>query len=84
MSAYSGEVRNQRVRAAPSVRPENSSENGAMFGSVFPPRDSTGVSTSSTPRCAKNARTPAFNRARNSSASMLPVGCHCVAMRVPF
>jgi hypothetical protein len=67
-------VRSQRLRGAPSVRPENSSENEAMFGSVLPARESTGVSTSSTPRAAKNVRISALNRARRWSASGVAVG----------
>ena len=69
LSGNSGDVRSQRVRGAPSVRPENSSENESMFGSVLPARESTGVSTSSTPRSAKNARSVAYRRARRRSAS---------------
>src|SRR5690554_3863493 len=42
--------------------------------SVLPPWPSTGVSTSSTPRAAKKARTTASNRARSRSVSMLAVG----------
>ena len=40
-----------------------------MFGSVLPASDSTGVSTSSTPRSAKNARTRRLSAARRRSAS---------------
>src|SRR5690348_128870 len=82
-NAYSGDVRSQRVRGAPSVRPENSRWKGAMFGSVLPPRDSTGVSTSSTPRSAKNARIAALRRARSRSASTPAVGCHPVSISIP-
>src|SRR5688500_13372644 len=39
-----------------------------MFGSVLPASERIGVSTSSTPRSAKNARTNACRRARSSSA----------------
>ena len=41
----------------------------SMFGSVLPAADSTGVSTSSTARPAKNSRTRAYRRARSRSAA---------------
>src|SRR5690606_3994031 len=82
LSGYSGEVRSQRVLGPPSVRPENSTLKEAMFGSVLPAADITGVSTSSTPRSAKNPRTAAYNRARNRSAPTPAVGCQSLAMLV--
>src|SRR3546814_18989521 len=46
-----------------------------MFGSVLPACDMTGVSTSSTPRWARNSRTAALSRARRRSASNVAEGC---------
>src|SRR3546814_12271024 len=46
-----------------------------MFGSVLPACDMTGVSTSSTPRWARNSRTAALSRARRRSASNVAAGC---------
>src|SRR3546814_5840745 len=43
--------------------------------SVLPATESTGVSTSVTPRSAKNARIAAFNRARRRIASNDAEGC---------
>src|SRR5690606_8729627 len=65
------------------MRPENSSVNEAMFGSVLPACDMTGVSTSSTPRRAKNSRTAALSRARRRSAANDAVGCQAVTRGVP-
>ena len=77
-SGNSGEVRNQRVRDAPSVRPENSSAKEAMLGSVLPARDIIGVSTSSTSRAKKNSRTRRFRRARRRNASIEAEGCQVI------
>src|SRR5690606_24005942 len=68
LSGYSGEVRSQRWRGPASTWPVNPTWNEAMFGSVLPARERIGVSTSSTPRSAKNARTAALNLARSRSA----------------
>lgn len=75
-SGNSGDVRSQRVRGAPSVRPEKSSENEAMFASVLPARDRMGVSTSSTSRAKKNSRTSRLTQARRRKASREPEGAH--------
>src|SRR6478736_6809548 len=70
----SGEVRNQRTPGPAETWPRNSSEKLSMLASVLPEADMIGVSTSSTPRSAKNLRISAFNRARRCSALCAAVG----------
>src|SRR3954471_16944485 len=62
-SACSGEVRSQRSR-----EPANVVEKLSMFGSVVPPSLRIGVSTSITPRSAKNVRTSAYSLVRSLNA----------------
>src|SRR5690606_23322862 len=69
LSGYSGEVRSQHRRGPASTCPVKLTWNDAMFGSVLPARERIGVSTSSTPRSAKNARTAALSLARSCSAA---------------
>src|SRR3546814_14025994 len=55
-----------------------------MFGSVLPACDLTGVSTSSTPRWAKNSRTAALSRACRRSASNVAEGCQSLIGSDPW
>ncbi len=55
-SACSGDVRSQRSREPAAAGPSNVVEKLSMFGSVLPAALRIGVSTSSTPRSAKNVR----------------------------
>src|SRR6185312_3108319 len=77
---YSGEVRRKRSRAPAEVGPANAVEKPSMLGSVLPAAERIGVSTSPTPRSAKNPRISAFKcpRSRNASWRMRGSG----AMRV--
>src|SRR5581483_10198013 len=68
---YSGEVRRKRSRAPACTLPLKCVAKPSMCRSVLPAADRIGVSTSSTPRCAKKSRISVLSRARSSSARRL-------------